>query len=80
MTKRRFTREELTQYNGKNGAPAFIAYKGKVYDVSSSPLWRNGRHQARHQAGSDLTKGLEQAPHSADLLEKFPIVGTIEDD
>ena len=27
----RFTEEELTQCNGKDGAPAYIAYKGKVY-------------------------------------------------
>lgn len=66
--------------NGKNGAPAFIAYKGKVYDLSSSFLWRNGNHQVIHIAGVDLTDSLEQAPHGADLLEKFPVVGTLHED
>ncbi len=35
---RKFTREELKKYDGKNGRPAYIAYKGKVYDVSDSHL------------------------------------------
>ena len=59
---RRFTRKELARYNGKDGAPAFIAYEGKVYDVSRSFLWQDGRHQVLHTAGVDLTAGLDQAP------------------
>lgn len=33
---RRFTTEELKQYNGKNDMPILVALKGKVYDVSSA--------------------------------------------
>jgi len=33
---RTFNKNELAKYNGKNGTPAYIAYKGKVYDVSRS--------------------------------------------
>jgi predicted heme/steroid binding protein len=51
----KFTKNELAQYNGKDGAPAFIAYEGKVYDVSHSFLWQDGRHQVLHTAGVDLT-------------------------
>lgn len=76
---RSFTREELAHYNGKDGAPAFIAFNGKVYDVSSSFLWQKGKHQVFHNAGEDLTEALEEAPHGADLLEKFPVVGTLRD-
>jgi predicted heme/steroid binding protein len=39
-----FSKEELAHYNGKNGAPAYIGYKGNVYDVSGSSLWRIGDH------------------------------------
>jgi len=74
---RRFNEEELTQYNGKGGAPAYIACNGKIYDVSSSFLWQNGDHQVLHQAGVDLTNDLKQAPHGEELLERFPIVGTL---
>ncbi len=77
MQKRRFTRKELGRYNGRDGEPAYIAYQGKVYDVSRSLLWRDGWHQATHVAGADLTGRLDQAPHDADLLERFPIVGTL---
>ena len=72
-----FTTKELSRYNGKNGAPTYVAYRGKVYDVSSSPLWRNGRHQVLHYAGRDLTESLEQAPHGVEMLERFPVVGMI---
>ncbi|MGQ9543116.1 MAG: cytochrome b5 domain-containing protein [Candidatus Bathyarchaeia archaeon] len=72
-----FTEEELAEYNGKNGKPAYIAYKGKVYDVSASFLWKDGDHQVLHKAGMDLTEALEQAPHGEDVLEKFPMVGIL---
>lgn len=77
---RKFNRKELSQYDGKNGAPAFIAYRGKVYDVSNSFLWQKGNHQALHQAGVDLTEALEQAPHGAELLERLPLIGILEED
>jgi len=80
MEQRTFTKEELHQYNGRGGAPAFIACQGKVYDVSSSFLWQGGRHQVFHDAGADLTSSLAQAPHGADLLGKFPVVGMLSGD
>jgi len=33
---KKFTKAELGKYNGKNGMPIFVAYQGKVYDVSGS--------------------------------------------
>jgi len=72
-----YSKEELARYNGKNGNPAYVAYKGKVYDVSASFLWKDGTHQVLHSAGVDLTDALEQAPHDGDLLGKFPVVGIV---
>lgn len=77
---RRFTKKELAQHDGKDGAPAFIAYEGKVYDVSRSFLWQHGRHQVLHTAGVDLTASLDQAPHGADLLERFSVIGVLNED
>jgi predicted heme/steroid binding protein len=45
--------------------------------VSGSFLWKDGSHQVLHNAGMDLTDGIEQAPHGGDILEKFPLVGTL---
>ena len=73
---RTFTREELSKYDGSKGT-AYIAYAGKVYDVSKSYQWQRGVHQIRHHAGRDLTSALKQAPHSPDLLFKFPVVGKL---
>jgi predicted heme/steroid binding protein/uncharacterized membrane protein len=70
-----FTEEELRKYNGQDGAPAYIAFKGKVYDVSSSKLWKNGTHFKRHMAGADLTPELEDAPHAEEVFEQFEPVG-----
>ncbi len=74
-----FTVKDLAQYNGKNGKPAYVAYKGKVYDVTKSFLWKDGRHQVLHNAGTDLTTAIEQAPHSGDMLAKFPVVGILQE-
>jgi len=74
---RRFTPTELAQHHGQDGAPAYIACAGCVYDVSDSFLWRRGRHQARHCAGADLTAALEEAPHGPDLLARVSQVGLL---
>jgi predicted heme/steroid binding protein len=34
----KFAPEQLEQYNGKKGRPAYIAYKAKIYDVTDSYL------------------------------------------
>jgi predicted heme/steroid binding protein len=73
------TLDELAQYNGRSGAPAYIAFQGKVYDVSHSFLWQEGRHQVVHTAGKDLSGELEAAPHTAAMLDRVPIVGTLAD-
>jgi predicted heme/steroid binding protein len=71
-----FTREELKKYDGSRGI-VYVAYMGKVYDVSKSFQWKKGVHQVRHHAGRDLTDALKQAPHRPDSLFKFPVVGEL---
>lgn len=73
----RLTQEELAAYDGRAGAPAYVAYEGRIYDVTASKIWRQGRHWARHQAGADLTSALTGAPHGAELLERYPVVGVL---
>ncbi|NPE28270.1 cytochrome B5 [Methanococcoides sp. SA1] len=73
-----FTTEELAKYNGKDGEKCYFAYKGKVYDVTESMLWEDGDHQGMHEGGIDLTEDQEDAPHDDDVLEDFPVVGTLK--
>ena len=72
------TLAKLKQYNGKNGQKAYIAYRGNVYDVSSSPLWKNGIHKKIHEAGLDLTDAMENAPHAEEVFVDFDIVDTLD--
>lgn len=68
LEEQTFTERELQQFDGTRGKPAYIAYDGVVYDVSASALWRGGLHEDLHYAGTDLTRTLRKAPHTAEVL------------
>ncbi|MDD2830335.1 MAG: cytochrome b5 domain-containing protein [Sulfuricurvum sp.] len=70
-----FTEEELRKYNGQDGEPAYIAFKGNVYDVSESKFWKNGIHFKKHYAGFDLTVELANAPHGDIVFQNCPQIG-----
>jgi predicted heme/steroid binding protein/uncharacterized membrane protein len=72
-----FDATELQKYDGNEGRPIYVAYKGNVYDVSNSKLWRNGLHMKRHHAGQDLTADIQGAPHEPDVLDRYPQIGTL---
>jgi predicted heme/steroid binding protein/uncharacterized membrane protein len=72
-----FTPSELKKFDGVGGKPAYVAFQGKIYDVSKSKLWVGGKHQTRHIAGDDLTEHLTNAPHKEEVLVKFPVVGEL---
>ena len=74
---KKVTKQELEQNNGKNGKPAYLAYKGKVYDVSESSFWLDGEHIGMHNAGKDLTEELEMAPHSEENLKRVKLIGDL---
>lgn len=68
---------QLSLRNGIDKEEVWVAYKGLVYDVSKSKLWRQGRHY-EHWAGQDLTNELKDAPHTDKVFDKFKIVGKLE--
>jgi len=74
---RKFTLEELWQYDGRDGRPAYIAYEGKVYDVTDSYLWKDGDHQGQHEAGKELTNEMKSAPHGEEPLERVKLIGVL---
>ena len=70
-----FTEDELKQYDGsQQGKPIYFAYKGKVYDITASPLFLDGLH-FEHYAGTDLTDYISEAPHKDEVFEKLRVVG-----
>ncbi len=71
-----FTLQELSEYNGKNGNPAYIAYDGVVYDVSNHPRWKSGTHNGQ-KAGTDITDAIKRAPHGASKIKGLPVVGQL---
>lgn len=75
--KRDLAPQELSAFTGKEGAPAYFAYKGMIYDASGAKLWRTGNHMGKHQAGFDLTEMLKLAPHGEEQVRNLPVVGKL---
>jgi len=78
--KDRFTPDELEGFDGIEGNKAFVAAMDKVYDVSSSPMWKGGVHVRRHRAGQDLTEYLDDAPHGPEVLDRYKKMGDLVKD
>jgi predicted heme/steroid binding protein len=74
--QRKVTLEELAQYDGSDGKPAYVAVNDTVYDVSNNPVWRGGNHYGLI-AGKELTAAFEGCHGVKEILNKLPIVGTL---
>jgi predicted heme/steroid binding protein len=71
------TLAELSEFDGKNGAKAYVAVSGFIYDVTESAYWPNGNHNG-YQAGQDLTIPLTTlSPHGVANVQRFPIVAKL---
>ena len=71
-----YTRFQLALHNGQDKETIYVAYRGLVYVVTTSRLWRDGKHY-QHWAGQDLTPELIDAPHTETVFEKFEVVGKL---
>jgi predicted heme/steroid binding protein len=72
-----FTEEELAEYDGADGKPAYVSVNGRVYDVSSVPAWAGGIHNGL-RAGLDLSSFFMSCHGGfTAVLEKYPLVGTL---
>lgn len=71
-------KDELKGHNGNEGMSSYIAYDGKVYDVSASNLWKGGIHMGRHKVGEDLTDFLPLAPHGPEVFQRVREAGSLE--
>lgn len=73
-----YSKQQLALRNGQDKPETWVAYKGDIYDVSRSRLWRDGKHY-EHWAGQDLTNELPDAPHTEKVFSKFDIVGMLSE-
>ena len=75
--KEYYTADELSNFDGTKGNPVYVAFNNKIYDVSKSSFWKDGKHFGRHSAGTDLTGMLEQAPHGEEKLQGLDQIGKL---
>jgi hypothetical protein len=71
-----YSKSQLALRNGQDKDEIWVAYKGKIYDVTKSRLWRKGQHY-EHWAGQDLTDELADAPHLDTVFDKFNCIGEL---
>lgn len=71
-----FTLEELSRYNGENGAPAYVAVNGTVYDVTNNDAWRGATHYDL-KAGKDFSAEFNFHHGDSARLNQLPIVGRL---
>lgn len=71
-----FSKAQLALRNGQDKPQIWCAFKGLIYDMTDSRLWRNGKHY-EHWAGQDLTLELKNAPHTEKVFEKFKPIGKL---
>lgn len=71
-----FTITELSMYDGMDGNDAYIAYEGKVYDVTDNANWSGGSHQGI-SAGQDITAEIAGAPHGESVVSGLTEIGEL---
>jgi predicted heme/steroid binding protein len=73
------TVEELGEFDGMDGNPAYIAVDDVIYDVTNVAPWKGATHNG-FSAGQDLTEEIKgKSPHGVTKLDGVPIVGRLED-
>ncbi|SER81908.1 cytochrome b5 domain-containing protein [Salipaludibacillus aurantiacus] len=71
------TLQELENYDGKNGRPAYVAVGGVVYDVTNNRAWAAATHFGL-VAGKDYTAEFASCHAGQEaILATLPIVGRL---
>ena len=73
-----YSSAQLALRNGQDKEEIWCAYKGLIYELNRSKLWRNGQHY-EHWAGQDLTKEMANAPHTENVFDKWDPIGKLID-
>lgn len=75
--QKQFTLEELAEFDGSGGKPAYVAVGGTVYDVSVQGAWGGGTHFGLY-AGKDLTAHFQACHDNDTILNMLPKVGVLK--
>ncbi|UOE57652.1 cytochrome b5 domain-containing protein [Cytobacillus oceanisediminis] len=72
-----FTIQELSNYDGKNGRPAYVAVGGVVYDVTNNRAWAAATHFGL-VSGKDYTQEFASC-HAGQksILATLPVIGRL---
>lgn len=72
-----FTIQDLANYDGKNGRPAYVAVSGVVYDVTNNRAWAAATHFGL-VSGRDYTQEFASC-HAGQqsILATLPVVGRL---
>lgn len=72
-----FTIQDLANYDGKNGRPAYVAVNGVVYDVTNNRAWAAATHFGL-VSGRDYTQEFASC-HAGQqsILATLPVVGRL---
>ncbi len=69
-----FSFDTLSLYDGQTNKQAYVAYRGRVYDVSD--VWSNGSHQG-YTAGTDITEAIKTSIHGIRVFDQLNQVGIL---
>ena len=77
---RNFTTEQLANFDGKNGKPAYVAVNGTVYDVTNNRAWAAATHFGL-VAGKEYSQEFASC-HAGQqsILTTLPAVGRLNND
>lgn len=67
-----FSLDTLALFDGQHGQAAYVAFQGRVYDVSET--WPTGSHRG-YTAGTDITDAVGESAHGDNVFAKLPQVG-----
>jgi endoglucanase len=76
------TKEELANFDGKNGAKMYVAVNGLVYDVTGLDAWKTGEYlggKAGTEISGQIHVKIREAPHNVKVLGERKLVGKLAD-
>ncbi|MDD2799111.1 MAG: cytochrome b5 domain-containing protein [Bacteroidales bacterium] len=72
-----YTKSQLALRNGSEMDEIWIAFEGKIYDMTSSVYWKKGSHYGNFP-GQDLTEELSTSPHGRRVFENLTPIGELK--